>query len=335
MTETVFASDIAFPGATSIRERLRTQAQRPQQLRLRELIGRYMAVYAGRDTTRTQRLSAWQSMLGDFLLEEITVDAIKTCRQALSEDPAQVYKGKDFRGRKVFGMKVGKGPRTTATVNRYMASLSAVFTWAAEERLTPAGWSNPCRTMRRLPEKDGRVRFLDEAERGRLFKACKASSYPRLFALVLMAMKTGARRGELLALTWRDVDLDAGRASLGRSKNGDRRVLVLLSDVIEALRPFESSDPARLVFGSVRSKYHSPVSLETPWRTAVAAAALKNFKFHDLRHCCASYLAQAGTPLNVIAEVLGHRRLDMSQRYAHLTVATKASAMLAALGSIQ
>lgn len=335
MTEIGFSSDIAFPGATSIRERLRTQAQRPQQLRVRELIERYMAVYAGRDTTRAQRLSAWQSMLGDFSLQECTVDAIKACRQALSEDPAQVYKGKDFRGRRVFGLKVGKGPRSTATVNRYLASLSAVFTWAAEERLTPPDWSNPCRSMRRLPERDGRVRFLDEAERGRLFKAARASSYPRLHALVLMAMKTGARRGELFALTWRDVDLDAGRASLGRSKNGDRRVLVLLPDVIAALRPFQSSDLARLVFGSVGSKYHNPVSLNTPWRTAIAAAELKNFKFHDLRHCCASYLAQAGTPLNVIAEVLGHRRLDMSQRYAHLTVATKASAMLAALGEIK
>ena len=94
-------------------------------------------------------------------------------------------------------------------------------------------------------------------------------------------------------------------------------------------------DSDRYVFGSVRSKYQVPTSIDSAWRDAVARAQIKNFKFHDLRHCCASYMAQAGIPLNVIAEVLGHRKLDMTRRYAHLTTQTKASAMLAALGEIQ
>ena len=150
-----------------------------------------------------------------------------------------------------------------------------------------------------------------------------------------MAIKTGARRGELLALTWRDMDLDKGIALLGKTKNGDRRSLVLLPDVIEALKPFKSSDATRYVFGSVRSKYQAPTSIDSAWRDAVARAKIKNFKFHDCRHCCASYMAQAGIPLHVIAEVLGHRKLDMTKRYAHLTTQTKASAMLASLGGIQ
>ena len=118
----------------------------------------------------------------------------------------------------------------------------------------------------------------------------------RLYAMTLMAMKTGARRGELLALTWRDVDLNSGIASLGRTKNGDRRTLVLLADVVEALTPFKSSDLDRFVFGSVRSKYQVPTSIDSAWRDAVDRAKIKNFKFHDLRHCCASYMAQAGIP---------------------------------------
>ena len=75
----------------------------------------------------------------------------------------------------------------------------------------------------------------------------------------------------------------------------------------------------------MKSKYHKPTSIDSAWRDAVARAQVKNFKFHDLRHCCASYMAQAGIPLNVIAEVLGHRKLDMTRRYNHLTTQTKAS----------
>ena len=213
-------------------------------------------------------------------------------------------------------------------------AIAAVFTWAIEQRLTPRAWVHPCRGIKRLKGEVERVRFLDEPQRVRLFAECRASGYPRLFALVLVGFTTGARRGELLGLRWRDIDLDAGIAYLARTKNGDRRTLVLLPAVVAALRPL-LGDPERFVFGSVRSKHQAPASIDSSFRDAVARAGLKDFHFHDLRHCCASALAQGGTPLNVIAEVLGHRKLDMSRRYAHLTTHTKAQALRATLGDIK
>ena len=78
----------------------------------------------------------------------------------------------------------------------------------------------------------------------------------------------------------------------------------------------------------------SPTSIDSAWRDAVEAHQIKNFKFHDLRHCCASYMAPSWHSLNVIAEVLGHRKLDMTPLQP-LTTQTKASAMVAALGGIQ
>jgi len=83
------------------------------------------------------------------------------------------------------------------------------------------------------------------------------------------------------------------------------------------------------------SKYQKPAVIDSAFRDALARSEVSDFRFHDLRHCCASYLAQAGTPLNVIAEVLGHRKLDMTRRYAHLTTHTKAQAMRASLGEIK
>ncbi len=335
MTELTDKSEAATPGAASINERLRALSLRPQSLTVRELIDRYMAVYAGHDMTRMQRLSAWRSMIGEFTLEQCDSDLVHAGRSELATKPALVYKGKDHRGVKVFDLKSRRKPKDPATLNRYMQAIGAVFTLAIQERLAPKGWVHPCRGIKRLPEAAGRVRYLDSDERARLFAAVKASQYPRLYALTLMALKTGARRGELLALTWADVDLDAGVATLAKTKNGDRRTLVLLPDVVEVLRPFASKDAARYVFGSVGSKYQAPTSIDSAWRDAVARAKVENFKFHDLRHCCASYMAQAGIPLNVIAEVLGHRKLDMTRRYSHLTTQTKAGAMLAALGGIQ
>ena len=324
----------ATPGASvSITERLRALTVRPQSVTVRELIDRYMAQYAGRDTTRGQRLSAWLTMAGDFTLEHVDSDLVHAARAELASTPAVVYMGLDHAGAKIFKTKGRAQGKSTATLNRYVVAIAAVFTWAIEQRLTPKGWVHPCRGIKRLPESDGRVRFLDEAERTRLFTACRASQYPRLYALALMGMVTGARKGELLALRWRDLDLAKGLASLGKTKNGDQRTLVLLPHLVEALSPF-LQDPDRYVFGSVKSRFQKPAAIDSAWRDAVDRAKIRDFRFHDLRHCCASYLAQAGTPLNVIAEVLGHRKLDMTRRYSHLTTQTKASAMRSALGDI-
>lgn len=319
----------------NVAQRLRALAIRPEALTVHQVIDRYMAQYAGRDPTRTQRLSAWLDMIGEFTLENVDSDLIQVCRNELQTKPPLVFVGLDHLGNQIFKIKGHHKVKTTATLNRYMQAIAAVFTWVIEQRLCPKAWVHPCRGIKRLPDAKERVRFLDASERTRLFAAVRESQYTRLYALTLLAMKTGARRGELLALTWRDVDLKNGIATLGRTKNGDRRTLVLLPDVIEAMTPFKSTDLDRFVFGSVRSKYLVPTSIDSAWRDAVDRAKIKNFKFHDLRHCCASYMAQAGIPLNVIAEVLGHRKLDMTKRYAHLTTQTKASAMLSALGAIQ
>lgn len=320
--------------AHNIANRLRNLAERPASLTVRDVIDRYMGVYAGRDKAIGQRLQAWQAMIGEYTLENVDSDLIHAGRHELLTAPALTYKGRDHVGAQIFKPKLRKAVKSTATINRYLSSLGSVFTWAIEQRLTPRGWVHPCRGIKRMAESEGRVRFLDNDERERLFAACHKSKYPRFYALVLTAMLTGARRGELLALTWQDVDLEAGIASLGRSKNGDRRTLVLLPQVVAALAPFKSSDGHRYVFGAMKTRQQTPASVDTAWLEAVKRAQIKDFRFHDLRHCCASYMAQNSVPLNVIAEVLGHRKLDMSRRYAHLTVQTKSEAMHSALGKI-
>jgi integrase len=316
--------------AATITERIRSLAERPAPPAVAQLIDRRLAISPD-DRTMKQRLEVWRELIGALTLDKLDADVIFEARAVLARIPAQTYLGMGADGNRIFRPK--ERDKTPATVNRYAAALSGLFTWAIGERLTPRGWVNPCRGVKRLREAKERVRFLDEGERTRLLEACKVSKYPRMRALVLMAMTTGARQGELLALRWRDVDLTAGRAAVDRSKNGDRRTLIVLPHVVAALTPF-AGDADRFVFGSYRTRHRTPASIDTAWWHALERAQVKDFRFHDLRHCCASYLAQAGKPLNVIKEVLGHRKIDMTLRYAHLTVDATEEAMQDALGSI-
>jgi integrase len=201
-------------------------------------------------------------------------------------------------------------------VNRYLAVLSHVFTIASREW----DWAenNPVRRVRKLRESRGRVRCLDEDERERLLAACEASWDDRLYPLVLLAISTGARRGELMALRWRDVDLKQGRGVLHHTKNGERRAIAITGLALEILR--ERNRVRRidtdLIFASSDGRAWFPLR---PWNAALRAAGIADFRFHDLRHTAASYLAMSGATTAEIAEVLGHKTLQMVKRYSHLT----------------
>jgi integrase len=83
-----------------------------------------------------------------------------------------------------------------------------------------------------------------------------------------------------------------------------------------------------------RAQPTTPRNIETCWRQALARAQLRRFRFHDLRHDCASQLARSGASLLQIADVLGHRQLAMVRRYAHLTTASKAALVNKVLGNL-
>jgi integrase len=308
-----------------------SRAARNTDLTVREAIDAYMTAYAGRDTTRAQRLAWWSSRLGDMRVIDVGDDDIFFALEDLADWPGRYYAGKDADGKPIF--KAKKGPRSPATVNRYKAAIAAVFTWSIKRRLTPRGWVNPCRQVEARAERNEIVRFLSEDERKRLLAACRASRWSRLYLLVLMALTTGARRGELLGLRGRDLDLDQGVAYVERSKNGDRKTLPLVPAVLEELRPLKVA-PSSLLFASKR-RPDVAFNFGALWSQALKDARVKNFRFHDLRHTCASYLAQHGATLLEIAEVLGHRQLSVTRRYSHLTTGHKARLVERVMGEIR
>lgn len=290
---------------------------------LADVAAAYLAAYAGRDESRYQRINAWVRLLGTLPFAAITPDEIDAAMKVLAGEPARVYAGLDADDQPIYRKK--DGGRSGATLNRYLVALGALYTWARRNRLVPRGFESPTKHIEKHAESRGRVRYLSKDERERLLEACRASAWPRLYLLVLMALTTGARRGELLGLRWKDVDLERGDAIIGeeagrQTKNGDARALILLPQVAAELERFAPKDAATsdaLVFRS-RLRPSQPYATAEAFRDAMKAAGIKNFRFHDCRHTAASYMAQQGASLLEIADTLGHRQLRMVQRYAHL-----------------
>ena len=235
----------------------------------------------------------WREHLGDMRLSRITPELIAVHRDRLL--------GAKCRGHNHRSSK----PRSTATVRNYLIELSRLFALAVKElRVLDA---NPCASVTRPKTANEIVRWLSDDERTALLAACKASDSPDLYAFVLFALTTGARKGEIAALEWSRVDLKRRWATFARTKNGDARGVPLTATVCSLLAARPRG--AARVF---------PVDITKAWHTAVARAGIVNFRFHDLRHSCGSAMVQAGANLAEVATLLGHKSLQMSLRYSHV-----------------
>ena len=217
------------------------------------------------------------------------------------------------------GLKELPNRLSNTTVNKYKAAASVVFSYACREYDLP---ENPARHIRSLTEPVGRIRFLSNNERKRLYRACRASKWTKLYLLVLMAITTGARKGELINLRWSDIDLDRKTAYVETTKNGQPKVMPLTDDVVTELTRFRDQE-SELIFNS-EIKPDKPYEFYKLWKKALKLAEIEDFRFHDLRHTTASYLAQSGASLLEIADVLNHKQIQMTKRYAHLCLDHKA-----------
>jgi integrase len=291
----------------------------------------YLTAYAGRDLSRERYLHEWVELIGPRRLSELDADLVADALQQLAERPAQRFVGHAADGRPRYKII---GRRSPATVNRIRAALGSLLSWARKTRRVPRGFVNPVRETTALREDNARTRFLSPAERAALLKLARVSNWPRLYLFVLLGLTTGARRGEMLGLRYCDLDLEQGVAYVHRTKNGQPRTLVLLPSVqAELARLGRPPSPEAFVFPS-RYRADRPMNPEAPFSRALREAGITNFRIHDLRHSAASYLAQSGASLLEIAEVLGHRTLDVTRRYSHLTVDNRRQLVTRVLGAI-
>lgn len=226
----------------------------------------------------------------------------------------------------------GQKPVERATAHRDFAALRAALSKAVDWKLLEV---NPLLGLRQKSVQ-GReiVRFLSNAEESRLRIAmasrdagskqadAHSSFKDHLTPIVLLAMNTGMRRGEILSLDWTDVDFEARtiRVQARNAKSGKQRHIPLNNEAIEVLRAWKSDSPGD-------AEVFAPSDIKKGWGALLTTAAITEFRFHDLRHHFASRLVSSGVDLNVVRELLGHSDLKMTLRYAHLCPTRLASAV--------
>lgn len=257
------------------------------------------------------QLTWWKENIGAYLLSEVTPSLIAEYRDKLFKEP----------------IKSESGHRSASTVRKYMCSLSIALTKAINE------WewldTNPMAKVEKKKVGKGRVRFLSSKEQTNLLEICKNSPNKYLYLLVVIALSTGARHGEIIGLTWNDVNLDAETPMFYfmDTKNGENRAVPITGLALELINDYSKirNINSNLVFVSPDGK--KVMDLRWFWEKALKDSKLENFRFHDLRHTAASNLAMNGASLLEIAEILGHKTMAMVQRYAHLTKKHTASVL--------
>jgi integrase len=330
---------------TEIRDGRYFPANAAKSHTLKQLIERYEKEILPRKKPGAQRaqryqLAWWKEQLGPYTLDKITPALIAEYRDKLLHDTKPIGKNRPEtapegepgaeceRRYKPAGIRSQEVKRSPATVARILSGLSHVFTIAMKE------WQwvedNPFRKVSKPKEPRGIVRFLDDGERQRLLEECKKSESKDLYIAVVLALSTGMRKGELMTLRWRQVDLPRGMITLEDTKNDERRSVPLVGHALALMteRSKVRHIDTDLVFPGAPSfkrgeakRVEQPIDLTKPWHTALRKAKIETFRWHDLRHSCASYLAMNGATLAEIAEVLGHKTLSMVKRYAHLSEA--------------
>ena len=298
-SDTALARKLASDGELSLRQAVQIENSKGSFKVMVPTLGEWIDEYIANteiiDKSSIGRLNYWKKMLPDKLVTDVTPEDVDDILLELAEK------------------------RTGSTVNRYKSNFSSVFlAFNKHRKYKLLKFSNPVRNefVSSFTENPAKNRFLSAAEQKRLLVAAKNSHWDRLYLLVLMALTTGARRGELLKLTWQDIDLTRRTATLETTKNGQPRLLPLLLPVIEELMRFRGG-PTHRVFPSTVDP-HSPFDFKKAWRNALKESGINNLRFHDLRHTAASNMVSNGRTLFETGTLLGHKQSSTTMRYAHL-----------------
>jgi excisionase family DNA binding protein len=240
-----------------------------------------------------------------------------------------IFKGRSLHEIDSFAIEELKTKRldegiSKARVNRNLALLKKMFNLAIDWGYTK---ENPVRRVRFFSEKDNlKERILTEAEEIRLLKTCADHLKP----IVLTALHTGMRRGEILGLEWRQVDLVKRLIKVEKTKSGRSRAIPI-DDLLRAelmkLKTKNGSTPScQNVFLNPRTS--KPISdVKTAFSAALRRAGIKGLRFHDLRHTFASRLIERGIDLITVKELLGHHSVVITQRYTHPSIEQKKRAV--------
>ncbi len=219
------------------------------------------------------------------------------------------------------GKRLNQDKKKPATVNRELAGLKCMFNWAIKNGKAT---QNPVKQVKLFKEDNTRIRYLSKEEIKKLLE-CSKNYHPNILPILVTALCTGMRKGEILNLKWEDVNFEQGIILLKNTKSGKMREIPMSSFLQETLKKcFDRSDGVYVFCNEERKPYKS---IDTIFQRVLKRTGITDFCFHDLRHTAASYLIMLGVDLATVKDILGHQKIEMTLRYAHLSPVHKRSAM--------
>ena len=299
---------------TKMKQGLHIQTSESKKHTLEEAIDRFLTHELPKRKADVRniemKLKWWKNRLGKYYLYSITPALLTEVKEQLETEPAI----KPTKNRKT---------RTGATVNRYLNTLSIVLNFASNEW----GWlnENPMHKVRKNKEKAENDRYLTLEEINALLSACKnikmenGNYNEQTFLFVLIALTTGARFSEIKKLTWATVDLKNKMFYFLNTKNGESRGVPMVADVYNALIEFQKVRNINNKSLWVTADGKNLINMRTRFAKALKMANIENCRFHDLRHTVASYIAMNGGSTLDIAQVTGHKSMQVLKRYTHYT----------------
>ena len=209
--------------------------------------------------------------------------------------------------------KTDKTPRKTlvmeATINREIALLKTMFNKALEWGRIETNQIVQVKKFKENHQKDMRV--LKDEEVITLIDSANSHLKP----ILIIALNTGMRRGEILGLRWESIDFNKGLIYIKDSKSGKPREVYMNGIIFEALK--ELPQNSEYVFYNQDTQNHI-TDVKKSFKTACKNAGIKSIRFHDLRHTAATKMVEAGVDLVTVSKILGHSSIMMTMRYAHL-----------------
>jgi len=204
-----------------------------------------------------------------------------------------------------------------ATVNRELALLKFMFSLAIKWKYVK---ENPVKEVKQFQERKIEMKILDRDEIDRLIH----NSCDHLKGIIILALNTGMRKGEILNLNWNDIDFNKLFIFIKTSKSGAARKAPMNDLVVDTLKRIKRESD--YVFCSPKTKEHIK-DVKTAFKAACVRAKICNLRFHDLRHTAATYMVTGGIDLVTVSEILGHADIKMTMRYAHPTPENKRKAV--------
>ena len=311
------AREWASSTESKIREGINFPKRKLQRLTMNDIIQKFEDLELPKKKEKAQQefkhaLNWYKNEIGSMYVRNITPAILVECREKLACKQKEIPTTKEEK-------KFIQKTISPATVNRYLECISVVFNYAKID--LDILDVNPMEKVKKMQEDNARKRCLEQKEIQKLLNECLNTDY-ELYLCVLIALLSGARKSEILKLTWATVDFEHKMLYFLDTKNGTDRGTPMHEILYHELLKFKHNSKIRLL----KNDYLFMASNKKPkealigklFPKIVKKCGIQDFRFHDLRHTHASWQAMGGISQPITQKTLGHKTPAMTNRYSHL-----------------